>query len=466
MSNDILKDTTRATLPWEKIISVSKTVVVDSRQRDCSRYKSSSHYTLNLGDTFKNISALELKGALIPKSSYNVHSSNNKIDFAIGDFVSGFRIENGGAGYTSAPTVTIYDPENPGVTATATAIINTRGSITNIIINNAGSGYIPSRPPYMAITPPTNKKQLVIPKITVIIGIHYTATLRVGEYEIGGNPVAPLLVPTNLLLEIQNSMNYAVNMGSYNPTSSSPFAVRLVSQYPELDATAGTPESFDTNCCKFNRIQIININSEVWEFLWCSGPNEVETSASILGFNTVDTGIGISVPEISTMGNVIIPAGTAIRGQFDYNLNNDPDYVVLSIGTGDRNLDRITSLDDGIDHRFCVLLFDNNNPETLHDMSGSFSNVGGVDYLQGPTTKGLFYRAPGPIKSIKANDFDGAGKKIIFDPPMGKISTITISFTKFGYRPGSTPQYYNMEGREHLLLFELTASDNKSQMKN
>ncbi len=466
MSNNILKDTTKATLPWEKTISVSKTVVIDSRQRDCSRYKSSSHYTLDLGDTFKNISALELKGALIPKSSYNVHSSNNKIDFAIGDFVSGFKIESGGAGYTSAPSVTIYDPQNPGVTATATAIINTKGTITNIIINNAGSGYIPSKPPYVSISPPTNKKQYIMPKITAIIGVQYTATLRVGEYEIGGNPVPPSLTPTNLLLEIQNAMNYAVNAGSYNPTSSSPFAVRLVSQYPEIGATPGTPEAFDTNSCRFNRIQVINVLSETWEFLWCSGPNEIESSAGILGFNTVDTGIGVLVPEISTLDGIIIPGGTAIRGQFDYNLNNDPDYVILSIGAGDRNLDRITSLDDGIDHRFCVLLFDNNNPETLHDMSGFSSNIGGVEYLQGPTTKGLFYRAPGPIKSIKANDFDGAGKKIIFDPPMGKISTVTISFTKFGYRPGSSPQYYNMEGREHLLLFELTASDNKSQMKN
>ena len=70
--------------------------------------------------------------------------------------------------------------------------------------------------------------------------------------------------------EIQNAMNYAVNVGVYNPTSSSPFAVRLVSQYPELDATPGTPESFDTNGCRFNRIQIINVLSETWEFLWCS----------------------------------------------------------------------------------------------------------------------------------------------------------------------------------------------------
>ncbi len=209
--------------------------------------------------------------------------------------------------------------------------------------------------------------------------------------------------------------------------------------------------------------------SETWEFLWCSGQNEIETAAGILGFNTVDTGIGTSVSEISNFGGIIIPGGTAIRAQFDYNLNNDPDYVILSIGAGNQNLDRIKSLDDGLDDRFCVLLFDNNNPETLHDMSASSPSdivaVSGIDYLQGPSGKGTFWRPPGGVKPIKAGDFDGP-KKLSFKPPLGKLSNMTIAFTKFGYNPSSPIQYYNMEGREHLLLFEISATDNRSQMKD
>ncbi len=461
----ILKSTTSVTMPWDEVATISKTVIIDSRQRDCSKYPSPSNYRISLGDVFKNINGIELKGAIIPKASYNVHSSNNKIDFSIGDSITGFQIINGGAGYTSAPNVIIADPQNPGVTATATAFINANGVITNIAIGIAGSGYTSSLPPAVIIDPPTNRYQAVMPKIVSIVGNTYTATLRIGEYEIGGNPSPPGVLPTNLLLEIQNAMNYAVNGGVYNPSSTSPFAVRLVSQYPELGATAGTPEAFNTNACLYNRIQIINVNSSVWELLWCSGKNKIQSAAGILGFNTVDAKNPVATPAVVTGLGTLIPAGTSIRARFDYNLNNDPDYVILTIGTGDKNLDRIRSLDDGIDNRFCVLLFDNNNPETLHDMDGTTATIGGIDYLEGPSTKGVFWRSAGNVKAIKGLDYDGA-KKISFKPPEGKISSMSIQFTKFGYKPGSSPQFYDMEGREHLLLFELSASDNKSQMKD
>jgi hypothetical protein len=459
----IFKSAQQATLPWEEVYSISKSVVIDSRQRDCSKYKNPAFYEINIGDTFKNITSFELKGAIIPKSNYNVHSSNNKIDFAIGDFVTGFYIYNGGAGYTSAPQITITSPPGGGITAQATAIINNGGTITNIILNIAGSGYTPSKPPFVIISPPNNPKQARQPRIVAIIGNHYTATLRVGEYDIGGNPIPPAVLPSNLLLEIQNSMNYAVN-GAYNSSSTSPFAIRLMSQYPTIDALAGTPESFDTNGCLFNRIQVINVNSDTWEFLWNTGPNRISTAASILGFNTVDSGIGITTLAVLSGLDVLIPAGTSIRGCFDYNLKNDPDYVIMSVQLNQNKMDRITSLDDGIDKRFAVLLFDNNNPETLHDLSGTTVTVDGVKYLSGPTTKGTFWRDAGAAKPIKGYDFDT--KKLSFKPPLGKVSTITVQFTKFGYRPGGAPELYNMEGREHLLLLELNATDNRSQMKN
>lgn len=464
-SNDtLMKSTTSVTMPWEESIIVSKTVVVDSRQRNCAKFKTPSYYRIDLGDIFKNINEIELKGAIIPKTSYNIHSSNNKIDFAIGDYLTGFKIINGGAGYTSAPNVTIGEPPGMGVQATATAFINSRGVITNIAIGNSGSGYNPSKPPYVFIDMPTNKKQAVQPSVVAIIGNHYTAELRVGEYEIGGNPVPPSTTPSKLLLEIQNAMNYQVNGGMYNPASTGPFAVRLVSQYPEIGAIPGTPEATNTNACQFNRVQVTNVNSDVWEFIWYSGDSRSESSATILGFNTVDSGIGVFTPAVNVSGGTLIPAGTSIRGIYDYNLLNDPDYVVLTIGTGERNLDRIRSLDDGMDHRFCTLLFDNNNPDTLHDVTGvSIENIGGVDQLIGAVKRGDFYRAAGAAKPMKAGDFDGS-KKFSFKPPIAKLTTLTVAFTKFGYKAGSNPRFYNMEGREHLLLFEFTSSDNKSRM--
>lgn len=48
-------------------------------------------------------------------------------------------VQNGGSGFTSAPTVTV-DPPTAGVTATATAAI-TGGVVTSITVTNGGSGY-------------------------------------------------------------------------------------------------------------------------------------------------------------------------------------------------------------------------------------------------------------------------------------------------------------------------------------
>lgn len=460
-TQDIYLSTQRAKFPSTEATPFSKSIVIDSRQRDCKRYKTPSYYSLDLENVFKNVTSIELKAAAIPKSSYNIHSGNNKIDFAIGDFVTSFNLIDKGAGYTSAPLVELSAPPGFGVRATATAIIDTYGSISNIIINNPGSGYTPSKPPIVMINSPQNKKQARQPRVIAVVGNHYTATLRVGEYDIGGNPNPPATnLPTNLLLEIQNAMNYAVN-GVYNPASVSPFAVRVVNQYPELNAPIGSPESYNTNACLFNRIQTINVNSSVWEFLWCSGPNKIISASSVMGFNTVDSDVGTLIPAAIAPGGTIIPAGTAIRGPFDYNLKNDPDYVVMTLQFNHNKLDRVKSPNDGINETFATLLFDNNNPETLHDLSGTTVNIGGIQYLQGATAKGTFWRDAGSIKAIKGYDFDV--KRINFTPPVSSISNITVQFTKFGYKSGGTPLFYNMEGREHVLMFEFICNGQKPQ---
>lgn len=433
----------------------TKSVVIDSRQRNCNIFKTPSHYTVDLGHVFKNVTSVELRGAIIPKSNYNIHSGNNKIDFAIGSSITQLRIIDPGSGYQFAPILVIASP-SIGTTATAVTSIDSNGSINGITITNPGSGYTPSKSPNVIISGYKYHRPAII---QAVVGNHYTATLRIGEYDIGGNPIPPSLVPNNLLLEIQNSMNYAVT-GTYDPISTSPFAVRLVSQYPEINAIPGTPESYDTNACLFNRIQLINVNADPWELLWNSGPNSELSAASVIGFNTVDTGLGILTLPISVGGGVLIPGGVSIRGLFDYNLKNDPDYVIMSVHFNNQRLDRIKGNNDsGLNEAFATLLFDNNSPETLHELSasapGSITSVSGVRQLQGPVGKGVFWRDAGAVKPIKGYDFDV--KKIIFNPPLNNISNITVQFTKYGYRPGGEPLCYNMEGREHVLMFEFTS---------
>ena len=130
--------TQMATHPSNKITVGKHIFVVDSRQRDVKLYPSPSRYRIEVGDVFKNISSIELKGVILPKSCYNVHSSNKYIDFVIGDFVSQIVITNAGSGYIVPPLV-IISPPLVGITATTTSTINANGEVDNIIITLGGA---------------------------------------------------------------------------------------------------------------------------------------------------------------------------------------------------------------------------------------------------------------------------------------------------------------------------------------
>lgn len=462
----------KVTLPQQKTYIVSRNITVDSRQRDYKTYPSPSYYTVELGNIYKNITSIELKGIILPKTSYNVHSTNNKIDFSIGSSLTRINIIDRGTGYTNVPLIKISAPLLGGIQATAHAILNGTGSISEIIIDNPGSGYTYSNPPTIEISAPsfqgnTNPNGItvnsILAKAIAIVGIQYTAELRPGQYTIGGNPTLPSDIPSGLVLEVQNAMNYAVN-GVYNDTSVSPFTVRLVSQYPTLNAVAGTPEAFGTNACPYNRIQITNVNNDHWELLFATGHNNKSSVVNLLGFMATNLYQPTVTTDIPNVGPILIPGGTTYRGSYDYDLLGDPNYVILKILTGGVNLDRTNSDDQGLNRKFATILFDANVTDNLKDLSGNFITDADINYLNGPVTKGSFYFPPGTLKSLKGADFDQ--KKIVMSPAEGKIASLTIMFTKFGTRPGGEPEFYDFQGRNHMFIFEVTADDQQSGMRS
>jgi hypothetical protein len=449
--------TTAATHPSSTITIGKHIFVVDSRQRDCKLYPSPSYYRIDMGDTFKNISSIELKGCILPKSSYNIHSSNKYIDFVIGNSVTLITITNGGSGYTVAPTVTISSPTS-GTTATANATINTRGEVSSIAIVVAGSGYSASKPPLISISAPPYSTYSKTATAVATIGTLYTATLREGNYTLGGNPTpGTTTIPTGLLLELQNAMNYAVNGGAYNPASVSPFVVRAVSQYPDLYATAGTPQAFDTNACPFNRIQITNVLSSPWEILWCSGPNSTRNMRRVTGFEWMDSTRYVSTPAVNAGAGNLIPAGTTYRGSFDYDLIDDPNYAIMSFwAVSDESFERIQSKPvGGLNRAFATLVYDANLPENLMDLGGTSESISSTKYLLGSLGKGAFWLPQGTTKPLKGFDFDQ--KYLSFTPPLGKLSQLNIMFSKYGQKPGGEDELYDFQGRDHLLVFEFTS---------
>lgn len=449
------------TAPNKKVTIPKRTIVVDSRQRDCRIFPDPSYYRVDFkGDVFKNITSLELRGAAIPRTSYNVHSTNNSIDFAIGSTVTYVSVIEGGSGYLTVPQVRITGP-TIGTQATATAFIDTNsGSVVSIAITVPGSGYSPSKPPIVSIDAPDNSNNTA--KAVAIVGTHYTAILRAGQYSIGGNPVPPSVEPSGFIKEIQNAMNYAVNGNPYDETSSDPFEVRLVSQYPEIDADPGTPEAANSNSSLFNRIQITNIDTDYWELLFCSGPNKKRNAHGLLGFQWSDQVNPYHTSAVITSNGPLISEGSTFRSSYDYNLTEDPNFVLLSFWTGNQSFERIQSGDSSINRKFGTMIFDANSPDVVAGTTGSIGVDSGINYLEGPVTKGTFWQPPGTMRALKGFDFDQ--KKIEFSPSMGKFTQLWVQFTKYGLQNGGTPEFYDFQNREHVLVLDLESGDFKNNM--
>jgi hypothetical protein len=448
---------TAVTHPTEKVSVPEHTFVIDSRQRDCSVYPSPSHYRIDLGIIYKNITSIELKGSVIPRGSYNVHSTNKYIDFSIGSTITKINIDNGGTGYTN-PTVFIAGPAS-GVQATATAFTNAYGVITNVVIAVAGFGYNAANPPVVEVRDPTG----IGAQLSAVVGTAYTAELRDGQYTIGGNPTPPGTTPTNLLLEIQNAMNYAVNGAPYDPASTGPFEVRLVNQYPTLDAIIGTPEYYNTNSCQFNRIQITNVNSDYWALLFCSGPHERTNASHVMGFLNIDYADPALTLPVVTGSGTLMNGGTSLRASGDYDLYDDPKYVLLSFYAGSDTFERIQCKDASIDRKFGTMVFDANYPNVLTDTVGTTFTTGTSSYLVGSLAKGPFYNQPGMLKPLKGFDFDQ--KKLEFSPAIGKLGSLEIKFTKFSSDSNDEQEFYDFQGRDHLLIFSVKSNDTKNSMR-
>lgn len=452
----------KITHPTQKVTKGSRIFVVDSRQRDCRLYPSPSSYRIALGEIYKNVTSIELKGSILPKTSYNVHSSNNRIDFSIGDTITNINVLESGFGYTAPPQVTISGPTAGGTQAVANSIIDGSGRVTAINITNPGTGYRRSKPPFVSLSPPPQGGLQA--SAEGVVGVLYGATLREGNYTIGGNPNPPTtVVPSKLVLEVQNALNYAVNGGNYDSASTSPFEVRLVSQYPELGAATGSAESVDTNACLYNRIQIINTDSDHWELLWCSGRHSDISARRLLGFNWVDQYDPITTGAVSNGSGDIISAGTSIRGLYDYDMTDDPPYCVLSFwASSEDSFERIRSLEgNGINRSFALMVYDANVPDNLLGLTGETNTlVGGTSYLEGETKKDTFFMPQGISKPLKGFDFDK--KYLEFNPPIGKLSFLNIKFTKFGTKNGGQPNLYDFQGRDHLLIFQIESNDQMS----
>ena len=301
----------KATHPAYKPIISKHIFAVDSRQRNYNIFPNANNYNIKIPDRYRNVTSIELKAAMLPRTEYNVNSSNKYLDVVIGDYISKIKafsrtgpaiIKKNGIPYAdNNPTTNvplIIDPPNLSgehiilEQAVIEVDLNMDSTIKSYNIINPGSGYSNSKPPYISLGD--------FSEFIVEVGKNYVIELREGQYTIGGNPQFTdsknstsfqSWVPSNLLCEMESAMTYAIlkengygNASDYCYTrqswtslsnTSSPssatkdypllFSSRLMSQYPNIDTysinasgTRNNPDNYETNCCKYNRIYTTN----------------------------------------------------------------------------------------------------------------------------------------------------------------------------------------------------------------
>lgn len=190
----------RATQPADKPAIGKHIFAIDSRQRDFSKYPNANEYSIPVPERYRNVTGIELKGAILPRTEYNINSCNKYIDMNLGDFISDIVIEGINEVYyfnninqKKIPPDGIYTfnifNNNVGNSKAEIKASVKNGKIINFIIDKAGSNFSYTNPPSLSLGGIFDgvSREFTI-RCRAIIGLDIPVELREGQYLIGGNP--------------------------------------------------------------------------------------------------------------------------------------------------------------------------------------------------------------------------------------------------------------------------------------
>ena len=219
-------------------------------------------------------------------------------------------------------------------------------------------------------------------------------------------------------------------------------------------ATLPPPNGTGNNASVFNRIVITNSSTQfVIDFtnsIYKAGSpfrvmgfiKQIYTSAtnSVVIYGHSDA-CECTVTELQNATEYTI-TDNALAGCYDYNLKDDPNYLIMQLEFGNRSADRVESADIATNQKFAIIIYDSNDPDNISTYNSTLTTNDQV--------KLAIFRPPGNLKALKGSDFD---KKIItFEPPI-TLENFKISFYKYDN------SLYDFHNREHLLTFELDVAD-------
>jgi hypothetical protein len=274
--------------------------------------------------------------------------------------------------------------------------------------------------------------------------------LTEGQYLIGSNVYGDpnfLANGTNtqmwgLIGEVKRALNV-----SFAPINFDVFLVTAPSPNDPVYPSSGTGR----NSSVLNRIAIT-----------CSSPFLIDFTNNnykngspfrVLGYqkqiyisNTTNYIYGSSNSGLCSTSNLEIDAPyqittNSILSEYDYNMLDDPNYIIMELEFGNKVGERVESTDIATNRKFAVVIYDANEADNIqtYNSNDSTSNV-----------KIQVDRRPGRLKALKGSDFDK--KILIFSPPI-TLDNFKISFYKYDNT------YYNFHNREHMLTFEVDVAD-------
>ena len=285
----------------------------------------------------------------------------------------------------------------------------------------------------------TSENNLII---LIINGSREELYLTPGQYLIGSNVLGEYI--SNGILPQSGLISEVLRVLNTHTLSGNSFGIFL--------ATVPGPNGTGVNASVLNRIVITNtivdFSIDFTNIDYSSGspfrllgfPKSVISSIkNNIIYGTDNTGSCLSTDLQAGTTHVINCA--SIQSIYDYDLIDDPKYIIMQLDYGNKSAERVESVDIATNQKFAVVIYDANEPDNICSYNSS---------ANGDNVKLRMERKAGRLKALKGSDFDK--KTVVFDPPI-TLENLKISFFKYDNTP------YDFHNREHLLTFELDVAD-------
>jgi hypothetical protein len=485
--------------PSEMITGSSHVIVIDSRERNKKFHPNPASYTIKFNERFKNVTSIELKGSLIPKTEYNVNTGNMFIPYNIIDSITAIKIKNSGYGYIDGiygfggdvgneNMATISEPAITGGTNALIRVTVSGSQVTLVEIMGAGTGYLSGfyggsgsisqgfykngGASFVDLIPRDYniKSRFRQIELSIDIGEVIVAQLNPGQYDFANpNDSLPGLCK-EVTRSLQDSIDLAISEGVIVPVVGGPQTGAEYFPYSVINADDGSCYLITTNGNASPNVQVciqrgasdgIYTQDPFIELLWGDQYWSDTSAVTLLGYgSSILSKRNNSTVEVTPMDQTNNRRSddtwsiSPIIGRNNYDLTDGPTYTILSFSEFSSDGDRVESTNSILDKSFATLVFDANNPDSIFRSPENTTPLPGT----GPSNWASLLSKPGILKAIKGPDFDT--KILSFGPaPLAELSGITICFRKFN---GDLVDFH---GRDNLLIFSINAQDINSGNK-